>query len=202
MEPVWIVSTVVLWLVVLANLLLTLALVRRMNANSASAGTDHQPHVGLKKGDTAPDFKAHTLLGEPVTLASYTSKHEPVALLVIGPDCGPCRESLPRYQALYPKALRAGTQLVLVSIGDAASTQVLVEEFKITMPILVATQTENSFFNDYKLRGTPSYYLLDGQGKVQSGGYPNFNGGDWKQLVESWEAPNLQGSRLATTERG
>lgn len=183
MDAVFIFSFIALWIVVLFNLLLTLALIRRQNNVSAS-----QADRGLKKGEVAPDFKATTLDGNTATLDTFIGEGRSAAFLMIGPTCGPCREDLPRYEALYPKAVRAGVNLVLVSNGEVEETQELAREFNLTIPTLLAKPTQSTFWADYKIRGTPSYCLINSTGKVESSGHPNFNGGDWKRFVDSLKA--------------
>src|SRR5581483_1123376 len=71
METFLLVNSVLVWIVVLANLVLTLALVRRVNAFPGSlAGVGS----GLPIGTPAPDFSLQTLTGQTVTLANFTSR--------------------------------------------------------------------------------------------------------------------------------
>src|SRR5690348_1026265 len=108
METGLVVSSAVLWLVVLLNLLLTLALVRRVNASPRTV-----PQERLKTGEPAPDFTAHTLDGELVSRSTYAELK--VAFVFISTHCGPCREIMPQLVPLGPKAAQAGVELVLVS---------------------------------------------------------------------------------------
>lgn len=161
MEPILVLSSILLWMLVLLNLLLTLGLARRMRAV-------FPPMESLKVGQPAPDFTAQTLNGETVTLATYAWR--PVAFVFVSPDCKPCREELPRLEGLRPKAEQSGVELVLVSDADEDRTQLLADEAKVTLPILVAPRGSNSFFRDYRVNGTPSYCLIDARGKVRSAG--------------------------------
>jgi len=176
-----VVSLVLLWGVVILNVLLTLALIRRVNSGTEAGG-------GLSAGQQAPDFSAMTLHGETVTLATYA--HQAVAFVFISPHCGPCRQALPTYESLWPLARQAGVELVLVSVVDEVQTRAFVDETKLQIPILVAPRENNSFTNDYKVTGTPFYTLIDAEGKIQAAGYPNPEFRTWKALVESWERNN------------
>lgn len=178
MEQVLVVSSILLWILVLFNLLLTFALLRQIN-------TGNPRKDDLKVGQQAPDFTAHTVEGTTVTLADY--KGRSVAFLFISSTCSPCRDALPSYEALFPKAKQHGTELVLVSTADAEQTQGMVAQFNITLPVLVAPQESNSFSKDYKISGTPHYCLVDVDGKVQSTGFPSREWGNWKSLTEAWE---------------
>lgn len=180
MEQFSAISSILLWPLVLLNLLFTFALIRTYNKLATTQTTIN----GLKEGEDAPSFTAHTLGGETVTLSSYTGST--VAFLFISPTCQPCREALPHYESLRPKAAQVGVTLVLVSVGEVALTQALTKEFLISLPILLAPRTTNPFMKDYKVDGTPSYCLVNATGKVQSAGYTNSK--EWEMIVESWEA--------------
>lgn len=177
MEQFVVSSLVVLWLVVICNLLLTLALIRRVNARGTL-----RPTEGLKEGEIAPDFTAEALNGEQVTLATYA--HCEVAFVFISPHCHPCREALLQYEALAPKATKFGVNIILVSRGNVEQTLALVREFGHKLPVLVAPEGSNSFMEDYKLFSTPSYCLLSKQGKILSCGYPHLQEGIWKRFCE------------------
>lgn len=177
MSDLLVASVILLWILVLLNLVLTLAIIRRLNVSPR--GED-----GLKTGTVAPNFTATTVEGAPVSLSTYAGRT--VAFLFISPTCGPCREALPRYAALYSKAQRSGVVLVLVSDADGTQTQALVDEFQIEMPVLVAPRESNSLIKDYKIEGTPAYCVVDPDGRVRSSGYPSFEWGDWKKLADAW----------------
>lgn len=177
MEQATLVSSLSLWIIVLFNLLLTLVLIRRVNTQ-AKGGI--RKATGLDTGIAAPNFTAEALGGEQVSLSTYNGR--PMAFLFIGTRCGPCREAIPRYESIREKALANGTELVLVSIDNMESTQELVQDLNVRLPVIVAPRHQNPFADDYKVSGTPSYCIIDGEGKVHSSGYPNIDVGKWKAL--------------------
>lgn len=179
METLLIISSVLLWLVVLANVLLTLALVRRINANTPKP-------QGLPAGVSAPDFKAERLNGETVTLAAYTGLSHTIAFLFISTHCAPCRDILTTLKGHEAAARQAGIELVLVSGDEREDTEALRAEMELELPLLIAPRASNTFFTDYKISATPSFCLLNQQGKVQSSGIPSVQGGDWKALIDTW----------------
>lgn len=183
MDQLSIINAILLWVVVLFNLILTFALIRKIASTSNSRPAEP---AGLDAGVEAPGFTARTLEDQPVTLDTFAGHM--TAFLVVTPNCQPCRDSLPKYEALYPQAKRSGTELVVVNTGDPEATHALVDEFHLTMPVIVAPTPDNTFYKDYKIPGTPSYCLISSTGEVKSSGYPNFNGGDWKRFVDSLEA--------------
>ncbi len=179
MQPVLVTNLVLLWLVVLLNLLLTIALIRRFNRMSSFADMD----VGLEKGSLAPDFQAETLTGETVTLADYARKA--VSLIFISPHCSPCLEKIPKLNALAAKAEQAGVEMLLVNTdGDKAETAAFVEKHKVTLPVLIAPSESNSFARDYKADATPSYCILNQNNYVEAAGVFESN---WEeQLARAW----------------
>ena len=186
METVLLMSSIVLWLVVLGNLVLTFALIRRVNAGDGRAGQE-LPSMGLEAGTEAPDFTAQMLGGEQVTRATYLGRS--VAFVFISTHCQPCREILPEIGNLEPGAARAGVDIVLVSKDTQEATSAFVDEMQIHLPVLIAPFDSNPFMKEYKATVTPLYCLVDEQGKVQSAGLPQ--GGEWKALAESWSRQGL-----------
>jgi peroxiredoxin len=158
MDTILVVSSILLWVVLLLNLLLTLRLSRRLR----SLFPEMEP---LRVGQQAPDFSASSLHGKTVTLADYEG--QATALIFVSPDCPPCREALPKVQDLWPSAREVGTELVLVSNADEETTRSIVDGLAADLTILVAHQENNPFFFDYKVMGTPSVCMIDAKGKVQ-----------------------------------
>jgi hypothetical protein len=76
--------------------------------------------------------------------------------------------------------------LLLVSTDNMMRTRAFVDELQTRLPILVATQGKNPLMTDYKAPGTPYYCLVNAQGKIQSAGYPSWEWGEWRALVEGW----------------
>lgn len=176
MEMGLVISLILLWIVVLFNLLLTLAIIRRLNMGSRQ--------TGLQQGQLAPDFTAQTLSGESVKLQDYAGHS--TAFVFITTSCSPCEKLLPELEALGPQAMRAGVNLVLVSDNQREEIQDYARRNNIHLPVLIAPRRENPFFQNYQIKGTPSYCYIDKQGKVQSVGHPHMTGGEWKALSDDW----------------
>ena len=180
METVLLVSSVLLWIILICNVLLTLALVRNANKTSAQ-GKLIAPSESLKEGTQAPAFNAQALDETIVTLDDY---HNQAALFVfIAPHCGACEAILPSLKT-WGSQMRE-TEIVLVSDSWGDETRDLAKEHDITLPLLSAPRRKNPFFTDYKVHGTPTYYLINAQGQVQATGHPHENNTQWKQLVAS-----------------
>ena len=186
METALIVSSVLLWVIVLCNIVLTLALVRRLNATPR-----HKP-LSLEMpaaGQPAPDFHAQTGDGETVTLSTFAGRK--VAFIFISTNCTPCRQLLPRLELFKPRAAQARVELLLVSAEQREETQAFIERLHVGLPVLVAPRGTNPFFDDYKATLTPSYCLVDEQSIVRSAGLLNAEGGEWEALIGSWTTSDI-----------
>lgn len=177
MENILLLSSILLWVLVLMNFLLILALVQRINRTAG------EPIVTLEIGQTAPDFTAESLKGERVTLADYAGRV--LALVFVSPTCGRCRQDIPKLEILEPKARQLGVELILVSDADIAQTQAYVQELNITLPVLSAPRQVNRFFDDYKAGGVPFCAVIDAQGKIQASGV--LGNQHWNEFSDKWE---------------
>ena len=189
LETALILSSVLLWLVVLCNILLTLALVRRVNANATK--TNALDAGGLNRDTLAPNFSAETLNGNLANLATYTNSDRQVAFLFISTHCEPCRTILTMLKEQGSRAIPSGTELVVVSGDEREPTEALVEELQVDWPVLIAPRANNTFFSDYKISATPSYCLINAQGKVQATGIASKQPEVWKALVNTWTSAHV-----------
>lgn len=177
METVLIMSSVFLWLVVIANLLLTLALIRRLNSMVRPAET------GLKTGEAAPNFIAQTLQNTTKTLADYAG--QAVAFIFISTTCRPCRERVPMLQKSGSAARANGVEFVLVSGDGLEETQAWSEDMDLQLPIVVAPRSDNTFFQDYKVVSTPAFCLIGPEGNVHRASILGLEFEDWRLLTRT-----------------
>jgi len=180
MEQILIISSVLLWIGLLFNFLLILALTRRL---SRSHGTGEEPE-SLKPGTIAPAFQAKSLDGKDVTESQYKGKT--VAFLFVGPGCVPCREFMPYFIELIPDVQKRGIELALVSESSADAMQEYLKEYKLDLPVLIAPSGDgklSKFLDDYKVSGTPSYCLVSPDGKVLAAGYPGLKADAFREQV-------------------
>lgn len=190
METALITSSVVLWLLILLNLLFTLALVRRVNSMASTSSQRRTPEMGLSKGATAPNFTAQTLNGETVTLQNYLGKS--TVFVFFSTRCQPCHEILPRLNSLKEGATQAGVNLLLVSIDTMEDTRPYIEQNQIHLPVLVAPRVDNTFASEYKATGTPAYCHLSAEGRVLSAGVAYLEAGVWKDFVAMWSRSSYE----------
>lgn len=181
METALVISSIFLWLIVLANVFLTMALIRRINAEP-ERGPAFETGPSLET--PAPDYVAMTLDGERTTLDDYAGR--PTTFVFVSPSCTPCHELLPSLKHLGPQARQAGAELVLVSSGTFEETKEIAQRLEGQIPVLVAPHEENTFFHDYNIKGTPSFCSLNEQGTVVATGYPGQSTPHWLKLTTDW----------------
>lgn len=179
MEAGLIVSSLLLWTIVIFNLFLTLALVRRLN--------NVKPHdkldPGLSTGEIAPDFTVQALSGETVTRSMYAGRK--VAFVFISTHCTPCHDLVLQLESLISQAHEANAEVVLVSSDKQEETRAFIEQKKIHLPVLVAPRETNTFFVDYRSPGTPAYCFVNADGRVDSAGIPLIIGTVWREF-DDW----------------
>lgn len=162
METMLVVSSILLWIVMLINILLTIGLARRMRTGT------YPNRESLKIGQKVPSFSVQTLQGKTMTQADYAGRL--TAFVFVSPHCEPCRDGLPHLRELSSNARELGVELVLVSDEGEETTRPFVQGEVDGLTVMVAPREHNPFFMDFKVQGTPSFYLLDAYGKVQGAG--------------------------------
>lgn len=173
-------STILLWPLVLINLILLLAVIRKVNRQSMNMPGLKPP---LPVGTPAPPFEAQTIEGQSVTLEEFRGRD--TAFVFMSPACKPCIEALPRLNALADSASAMGLKLTLVSGGTPQDTAPVIDSVKPKFPVLVAHQMRNRFFDDYHVAGTPFFCVIDAAGKVKSTGVLSWDTGGWREFVET-----------------
>lgn len=175
METILGISIIVLFIGLIANFLVTIALAKRLeNMRTGSKET-------LEVGTPAPAFEAQTIDGNNVTLADYAQKA--VALIFMSPHCKPCVEKIPSFNEMYAKAKAKGVELVLVNVDDGSDSREFAENQNIRLPMLSAPRSTNPLAETYKAMGTPFYCFINREGNVESTG---FLSAEWDKLAKAW----------------
>lgn len=116
-------------------------------------------------GDRAPDYGAHTLTGDSITLASL--RGEPVLLNIWATWCPPCRKEMPDLQALHDRYAPQGLRVVGVSIDAAGmddAVRQFLEEYEVTYTIL--RDPSDRISSVFMTQGVPVTILIDSKGTV------------------------------------
>ena len=146
-----------------------LVLLGGMCAAPLSAWADPFEQMGVARPRTskpAPDFILKDIEGKAVSLSQFKGK--PVLLNFWATWCGPCKEELPSMQRLHEAALSNGDiQIVAVSIDRDNLKKVLqyAENLNLSFPILL--DPDRIARKPYFVRGLPTSYLIDADGKLQ-----------------------------------
>jgi peroxiredoxin len=176
MQLLIIFSSLILWILVIFNLLITLQLIRII---APDVWMRNSPK--LKIGLLAPKFAAELSNGESVGLSTFLG--QPLLLVFISLQCSSCLEKLSDLQNLEPIIKRIGIRLYLVCDADRHKVQILTNEFGITLPVLLAEKS-NPIWREYKVNGIPFYCFIDERSRVQATGL--FDSG-WDALTKVWK---------------
>lgn len=140
---------------------------------------------GLPVGSEAPAFVLADLSGGRRSLAQYRGR--PLLLVFFNPDCGFCREMIPRLAALETRSRRgneagepADNEIrlltsaataehpppLILTTGDAERNREFFAGHKLDGPVLL--QNDGDVAQAYQAHGTPSGYLISSDGKIAS----------------------------------
>lgn len=110
-------------------------------------------------------FKLKTLDGVEKTLPDVLGKATLVVFFF--PTCPYCNAAFPTVQKLYDKYRDQGLSMVWINVLPDEQTLIAAwrEKHGYTVPVLLGTRSTP---NDYKVRMTPTHYLLDGRGEILS----------------------------------
>src|SRR5262245_11110230 len=125
-------------------------------------------------------FKLKTLDGVEKTLPDVLGKATLVVFFF--PTCPYCNAAFPKVQKIYDTYRDQGLSMVWINV--VPDEQKLIPEWRArhgyTVPVLLGGRSTP---NDYKVRMTPTHYLLDGRGEILSK-QDGFKPGDEIQLEQ------------------
>jgi len=176
------ISSTLLWVVLIFNLLLTLALVRSVNKMSSTYIDGERLKIDtLQPGDTAPNFSALSLGGEEITLKDFNNKT--VAFIFVSSKCEPCKTRIPEIEKVFPAAKDAGIEFVFVTNDDFDEANDFFGALNGNIKTLMVPKQNNAFRDEYKIFGTPSFCLVNSKGIIQEIGFFDQK---WTSLVMEW----------------
>lgn len=142
---------------------------------TASLGKEVEKRtIGLKNGDTPPDFTLTSLDGKNVTLSEFRGKK--VVLNFWATWCPPCKAEMPHMQKYYEQnAKKDNVEIIAVNLTKAErdvtedakidSVMTFKESFNLTFPILL--DQKNSAGLAYQVITIPTTYFIDSNGYIQ-----------------------------------
>ena len=140
-----------------------------------------------------PDFKLKDLDGNLVSIHDFrgkivNSRGKVVFLNLWATWCPYCQKEHPLLEALYQAFKDRGFVIVGVSIDKegAAAVRPYIKKYGITFPQLL-DPTMDVAGGMFGLRGTPTNFLINRQGKVVAGviGYRDWGSEDARKIIES-----------------
>ncbi len=169
-------NTLIIWLILLSNLLIILALIKKVNS-----GSERISDSWLKPGSPAPNFEAPDLQSVPVTLDTYQGKS--ILLAFVRPSCRTCEMLIPKLAKLSDDINRNGQEFAMVCMASQEVAKEFAKQYSIAFQVIVATRFDNTLIQDYKVGATPFYCLIDEDRKVKEAGY---FAPEWDSQKKEW----------------
>ena len=119
-------------------------------------------------GSKAPDFRATTVDGVPVTKTIADYKGDVVLLNIWATWCLPCRTEMPSIQALHDRFATKGLKVVAVSIDNPGTTEEIQkfrDEYGLTFDIL--HDASGVIKRDYQTTGVPETFVIGRDGVIR-----------------------------------
>ncbi|WP_433477015.1 hypothetical protein ACQPZP_08140 [Spirillospora sp. CA-142024] len=149
-------AVVLIGLLSVLNLVLTLALVRRLREQGATQPRDTGPPVALGPGSQVGEFTTTTTEGDPV------SRENLIGLVgFFSAGCEPCHDLAPRFARLTTGLPR----LAVVTGDDPDLVAVLSPAARV-----VAEEDGGTVSRAFQNTWTPALYIVDGEGRVAATG--------------------------------
>ena len=128
--------------------------------------------INANATDKFKPFKLKTLEGAQKTLADFSNKVTLVSFFF--PSCPYCNAAYPHVQKLYDKYKDQGLSMVWINVVPDENKKIpeWQEKHSFTVPVLIGA-SHVTLQGDYKLKMTPTHYLLDADGNIlfNSAGY-------------------------------
>lgn len=119
----------------------------------------------LRAAEKFKPFKMKTLDGAAKTLQDYANTATLVSFFF--PSCPYCNAAFPEVQKLHDRYKDQGLTIVWINVVPAEEKKIpdWLEKHGFTVPVLVGS-SQASLQRDYKLKMTPTHYLLNSAGEI------------------------------------
>jgi methylamine dehydrogenase accessory protein MauD len=192
MSPGWQALVIALWVVVLVEMGLLLALYRQVGIvylGSRSA----RARDGLDLLREAPDWEAEDYSGARV--GSITTRGRPLLLVFAEPNCSPCQQLMPELKTFTDRH-REELAVVVVGASDDRVNRQMADRYLLDAPVVSqADRTLSSLFN---VSATPFIYFIDEQGVIREKGIVNTQDQLEQKFQAVKEADNDRESRSSS----
>jgi cytochrome c biogenesis protein CcmG/thiol:disulfide interchange protein DsbE len=119
-------------------------------------------------GSEAPDFKATTVDGVPVTKTIADYEGDVVLLNIWATWCLPCRTEMPSIQSLHDRFAARGLKVLAVSVdnpGTADEIRKFRDQYGLTFEIL--HDESGAIKRDYQTTGVPETFVIGRDGVIR-----------------------------------
>jgi peroxiredoxin len=132
-------------------------------------------------GEKSPDFTLKSRDGGNIRLSEQRGN---IVLVNFWASwCGPCREELPAFEALYQEYQDMGVEILAVNVDDEAEkANVLLQDIEVSFPVLFDTSGEVSKL--YDVNAMPTTVMIDRDGNVRLL-HPGYRKGDEKKYEKA-----------------
>lgn len=170
MEGLWLTSYIVLWIFVILEGLVILALARQIGSVLLRLGPvgARMMNAGLKIGETAPPVDAFDIVqGHRLTLGHLRDKS--TLMVFVSATCPSCAELIPGLKTLNRS--EKGMEIILVgSEEDAQANHNFIQKHLLTNIPFIAS---DDLAKRYQIGTTPYAVLVDTEGKISTKGLVN-----------------------------
>ena len=156
-------AVIVLTLLVVLDLALTLAIVRRLRATGTGAATGHTDPKGTVDvfaspaiGSTIPVVQVQADSGVPVDTATFTEGGALIAFAAVG--CKPCHDQIPELREVVEARVARGDRALVVVLAPAPDSEPaddFVAAFEGLAPVVVETGPQLG--QAFEIEGYPTY---------------------------------------------
>ncbi len=154
MSELWVVQSILLWIVVAGLALLQLGILRQLGLIQLRLGTDPGALItneGLPRGVEAPDFTATDVRSlTPVHLRALQGR--PKVLIFLSPTCLACKELIPHLNAVA-RERKKDFHWLIVCYGTMDSCAQFGRLYEVQPPII--SDVDNSIGERYIVHSTP-----------------------------------------------
>ncbi|GHO45977.1 signal peptidase I [Ktedonospora formicarum] len=130
----------------------------------------------LAIGQQAPDFNLLDTHGEYVRLQD--TRGQRLLLLFVAYN-RLAHTMLPPILTKATHIASKGVTVLIMCDGSLERARLLQKDFAITLPVLVASQSQTSVYTDYQIYGNPCYYVIDEEGHVAEADIANAHSWQW-----------------------
>jgi thiol-disulfide isomerase/thioredoxin len=166
-NPIFLISYITLWLLIIFQTFVLLELVRRVASGHVGAASEEEGADLLETGAPAPHFEAKDVLtGRPVTSAEYAGR--PTMLLFVSPGCAVC-EHVTQQVLVIKEQIQAS--LLVVCMAKAPACEPYGTEYREAFTTVY--DRDHAIARSFKIKQAPTAVVINRYGLVERYGAPH-----------------------------